>query len=299
MQTVVTGGSGFVGSFLVDRLIELGHDVVLFDRKESQYVDSEKIKFIKGDITSKEDVGEALLGADVVFHLAGLLGTNELIDYAYEATIVNIGGSLRVMEACIEYDVKLINISKPNCWLNPYTITKNATEKYIEMFRKEKGLQASTVKWFNVYGGRQPLLEEIGYRKAVPTWILNALNNHEIQIYGDGEQTMDLIYVDDSVNAVLAILNSWESCEGKVFEVGSGVEISANNLAYRLKEICNSESDIRHVAMRPGETSHTRIKADLTNIKGLTSWRPTTDLTTGLQYTVDWYRDRYLGPSGL
>ncbi len=288
-NVLVTGGSGFIGSFLVDELVNRGYNVTILDLDEPKFGLYKQARFIKGSVTSEDDINRAVNNQEFVFHLAGLLGTHELVERAYEATMVNIGGSIRILDGCRKFGAKLISISKPNCWVNPYTITKIAVEGYVEMYRREFGVESAIVKWFNVYGGRQPLFEGKGYRKAVPTWIVNALGKHPLEIYGNGEQTMDLIYTADVIEATLTVVDHWGMAQGQTFEVGSGEEVSANRLAEIIKKQTKSDSGIVHVPMRPGETENTRIKADLERMATL-GWMPSTSLDEGIRQTIEWYQ---------
>ncbi len=293
MKVLVTGGSGFVGSFLVDALIASKVEVIIFDCHEPRWGKYHDVEFIHGDITNSLQVKKAIQGADMVVHLAGLLGTNELVSNVTRSVEINIGGSVNVCEACIKYGVKLIAISKPNCWINPYTITKIAMEGFVEMYRREMGLEAVIVKWFNVYAGRQLLFQDVGYKKAVPTWIVSALANEPIEIYGNGNQTMDLIYATDAVSAVLKIMTNWNECEGVIFEVGSGIETSANDLAKIIKEQTVNCSEIVHVPMRAGEWEDTKIVADIAKMQKHANWSPTVNLVNGIKQTIAWYKEYY------
>ncbi len=291
MKVVITGGSGFVGSFLVDKLVGLGHDVIIFDQVEPRWGSFVDARFVSGDIRNPIDVRNVVRGSHMVIHLAGLLGTNELVFNVSRAVEVNIGGSVNVMEACSEFNAKLIAISKPNCWINPYTITKIAMENFVEMYRKEFGLEAVIAKWFNVYAGRQPLFEESGYKKAVPTWIVSAIKGDPVVVYGSGMQTMDLIYVYDAISAIIAIMENFSQCEGKTFEIGSGVETVTDDLAKMIISLTESASEIQHIAMRPGEDEYTRIVADIEPLRALTLWKPCVALEEGMTHTISWYRE--------
>lgn len=290
MKILVTGGSGFIGSHLIDELQSRGHEVISYDLRPSQY---NSTKTVIGSVIDRDKLGRAIAGCDFVFHLAGMLGTHELVDCAIEATQVNVIGTLNVLEACKAYRVKLVEISKPNCWVNTYTITKVAAENFTEMYRREHGVESVTIKWFNVYGGRQPLTEEVGYKKMIPTAIVNSLRSEDIEVYGSGEQTMDLVHTIDTVEATLAIMDNWGQCKGGTFEIGSGEEVTVNQAVYDIIRLTESNSRIIHVPMRKGEVDNTRIKADLAQISILTGWVPRVSLLEGLIQTILWYKDRY------
>jgi UDP-glucose 4-epimerase len=269
-KILITGGSGFIGKHLVK-----GLNAESYDKKDGQ------------DILDKDKLEEAVAGKDYVIHLAGMLGTHELIDNTYNAAMVNIIGTLNVLEACKKHKVKLIEVSKPNVWVNTYSITKDCCEKFTEMYRIEHGLKAVIVKWFNVYGPGQPLMEEAGYQKAIPTWIVAGLKGEPIEIYGNGYQTVDLVHTDDIVDSTKAIIDNFDKCEGQTFEIGKD-EIELNIVAEKIRDLTGN-SEIRHVKMRKGETENTRIKADISKIYKYTGWKPKMDLTKGLKLTINAY----------
>ena len=274
MKVLVTGSDGFLGSSLVRKL--KNHKVKGFDIRSGQ------------DITDLKQVKRAVKGKDFVFHLAGLLGTHELVEDSIIAAKVNIIGTLNVLEACKQYKAKLIFASKPNVWVNTYSITKEAAEKFIEMYREEFGVEAVILKWFNVYGPGQRLFEEVGYRKAIPTWIVNGLKGKPIEIYGSGKQTMDLIHVDDATEAAVAVMRKFK--DGKVYEAGHD-EIEANTIAEIIQE--KTGGRIVHLPMRQGELPATKLKADMFSLVRDTGWKPKINLKDGLEQTIKWYEEKY------
>lgn len=289
-KVLVTGGNGFIGSHLVDALVLRGYEVTILDLKPSMH---NPVNTVIGSVTDRALVDKLVSECGLVFHLARMLGTHELVDVAVKATEINVIGTLNVLNACKKNGTKIVEISKPNCWINTYTITKIAAEQFTEMYRREHGVEATTVKWFNVYGERQPLLEEAGYKKLIPTAIVNALRNIDIEIYGDGNQTMDLIHATDTVEATLSIIDNWNKCEGKVFEIGFGKEISVNESVKKIIELTNSTSKIIHIPMRKGEIPNTHLKANISLLKDLCKWTPRINLNDGLKKTIAWYEQHY------
>lgn len=284
MKILITGGSGFIGSHLAEALNKIDHKVYVFDVDKPKFENVST--FIKGDIRKRRQVFEAVKGKDLVFHLAGILGTHETVSKPIATTETNVIGTLNALDAALKQKAEFIFISKPNVWLNPYTISKVASESYSFMYHKEFGLPVKIVVWFNVYGPRQRV---VGYQKAIPTWIIQALRNQPLTIFGDGKQTMDLIYTQDTVEATIAVMNS-EKCLGKRIEIGSGKESEINKVAKLIIELTKSKSSLLHVPMRRGETPHTRIKADLTLLKKLTGYLPKTPLKEGLLKTIKYYQ---------
>lgn len=190
---LITGGNGFIGSHL------------------RAFFNADTYDITNGlDVLDYDKLEKAIKGQEIVLHLAGMLGTHELVDNVRKAAEVNILGTINVLEACAKHKVKVLIASKPNVWLNPYSITKKCVEDFVEMYRREHGLEAVITKWFNVYGPGQPLNEEIDYKKAVPTWIVDNAKGKPIVIYGDGKQTMDLVHTEDICSSVAAILNNWD-----------------------------------------------------------------------------------------
>lgn len=280
MRALVTGACGFIGKNLVKKLLTYNYEVVAFDTK------GEKIgtKFIKGDLVSF-DFDKNLNDIDIVFHLAGLLGTTELFHRIIEAEKVNVLGTLNLLESMRRNDVKkIIFTSKPNVWkYNVYTITKENCERYLKMYQKIYGFNVVITRPFNVYGPGEYLTE---YRKAIPYFIVSALKNKPLEIFGDGDQTMDPIYVDDVTEALIKCA---EKMPKKTVEIGSSNPIKVKEIARKIIELSKSKSKIVYRPMRKGEVGRKHIcaKRDIETILGL---KPKVQLEDGLKLTIKWYR---------
>jgi len=283
LKVLVTGASGFIGGHLVEELPRQGHEVIAFDKKTSDRVSSEE--FVKGDIISF-NFDEILEDTDVVFHLAGLLGTTELFHRIIEAERVNVLGTLNLLESMRKKGVRqIIFTSKPNVWKhNVYTITKENCERYLEMYQEIYGFRVVITRPFNVYGPREYLTE---YRKAIPYFIVAALTNKPLEVFGDGEQTMDAIYVSDAVKALTLCI---EKSPEETVEIGSSEPIKVKALAKKTIEITNSKSEVLYKPMRKGETSPQYICAN-GNMEQLLGFKPMIGLEEGLKKTVEWYRE--------
>jgi UDP-glucose 4-epimerase len=222
---------------------------------------------------------------ETVYHLAGLLGTSELVTQAYEASTVNILGTVNILDGALINKTKVVEITKPNCWLNTYSITKFAGESFTKMYHELFSLPTVSIKWFNVYGPRQ----SFHCQKAVPFFIRWALKNEDIVIWGEGDQTADFIHAEDAVRATISIASHPE-LEGQTIDVGSGVETSVNKLAKIIIKETNSKSHIVHMPMRIGETPHTKLKADISILNKI-GFKFIKELNKGLKETIDWYKN--------
>lgn len=280
MNTLVTGASGFIGKSLVGQLIKKGHRVIAFDIKK----DSIGTEFVQGDIVSF-DFNNILNDVDVVFHLAGLLGTTELFHRIKEAEKINVLGTLNLLESMRKNDVsKIVFTSKPNMWkYNVYTITKENCERYLHMYREIYGFKPAITRPFNVYGPEEYLVE---YRKAIPYFIIAAINGEPLEIFGDGKQTMDAIYVDDTTEALILCAKKLPL---ETVEIGTSIPIKVNYLAKKILELTGGNSEIKHLPMRRGEMDEGDIRAD-GRMEQLIGFRPKITLEEGLKRTIEWYR---------
>ncbi len=289
MRCLVTGSSGFIGSHLVEALLQRGYIVEGIDVVPSRFPGT-RTHIV--DVANVDKIKRLAVGADFIFHLAGMLGTEELQDNAYRAAMINIGGTINVLEACRHSGARMILASKPNVWLNTYTITKIASERFLYMYRKEYGVSAAILKWFNVYGPHQQLFCDVGYKNFVPHAIVNAIRKQPIEIYGNGKQLIDLIHTSDTVNAMLAIVDNWDKCDGECYEAGHHV-VYVNDVVDMLSDIVGRKLDITHMPMRSGEPELSKVEADTDCLHRDTGWEPVTSLRSGLQRTLEWYRDHY------
>lgn len=281
MKILVTGGSGFIGSYLVSILKKKESSVDILSNKR---ISQPTKNFIFADITDRNTILKLIPQYNVVYHLAGLLGTSELIRKAYEASKVNLLGTINILDGALKNKTKVVNITKPNCWLNTYSITKSAGEAFVQMYHKEFKLPVVSVRWYNVYGPNQ----SFHCQKAVPFFIRWALKNEPVCIWGNGEQTMDLIHATDTVRATLAI-GERKEYEGMTIDVGSGTKTTVNKLAEMIIRYSKSKSRIKHLPMRAGESENTTLCVDTSILKKL-NFRFEYNLNKGIRQTVDWYK---------
>lgn len=290
MKICVTGANGFIGSHVTDNLRDRGIEVISFDRRLKPF--REDVEQIVGDIKDQEAVDHVVYNSDATIHLAGLLGTAETVDTPEGSIEVNILGSLNVFQACRKFDKKCsyITVGNPS-WLSTYPITKVAAEKFALMFNKERGARISVVRAMNIYGPRQKARP---VRKVIPNFLGWAFNDQPIEIYGDGEQLLDVVYVKDCaellVRSILGAHNSYDT----VFEVGMGESklVTANTLASLVGKVIGKPTTTTHLPMRAGEPNRSITCGDPKTLLPL-NWKVSdfTSLEDGLKETAAWYFD--------
>ena len=304
MKILVTGGAGFIGSHVVDLLITAGHDVVVVDNLSTGRKShlNPKARFYQVDIRAPElaQVFEAERPEVVDHHAAQMDVRRSVADPLYDADN-NVMGGLNVLNNAVKYGAqKIIYISsggavygepvylpcdekhpiKPLC---PYGATKYMLELYLYMFQQTYGLDYSIIRYPNVYGPRQDPAGEAG---VVAIFTGNMLNNRPVTIYGTGEQVRDYVFVEDCARANLLLLAKGSGC---VFNLGSGIGTTVNQLFQNLKEITEYTMAANYGPARAGETF--RIYLDASQAKKELGWEPEVTLEEGLQKTVEYFRE--------
>jgi UDP-glucose 4-epimerase len=283
-KVLVTGSSGFIGSALVKYLAGARCEVFQFDTNYSPV----SLNHRRGSVLNPDDVEHAVKGVDVVFHLAGLLGTSELLSRNLESVDVNIKGTINLLEACCRHGVRTVFYPAiPDVWLNTYSITKKAAEDFARMYARLYGLDVRVLRWLNAYGpGQRPY----PVRKAVPTMILQGLHNMDIEVWGSGEQPLFLVFVEDLVRDT-ALYTLGDYADDVLRDTGNSVGMSVNELAEMVRDLTGSSAGIKHLPMRPGEDQSNPVTllpvptaADLLGLS-----EATTPASEGLSATVDYF----------
>lgn len=276
MRVAITGGTGFIGTNLAEYFMQHEPDteVVLFDLVAPCIPINSKVRYVYGDIRNLKCLLDAFRGVDEVYHLAGVLGTSELLSTSSLATDVNITGACNVLDAALISGVsRVYNVAKPHFEgyaENAYTLTKHAGELLGIMYREKFGLNVATVRWLNAVGPYQHLYP---VRKFLPMMILLAMYDYPLEIYGSGRQTIDPIDTDDlSRFTIHACRNLGQHPD--VVDLGSGVAISCNDAAEMILHVfkemgLKTRSTITHVKMREGEGDDINLRADMSYWDGI------------------------------
>jgi UDP-glucose 4-epimerase len=306
MKILVTGGNGFIGQYVVEELLERKYEVLVLDRL-LPVEKNENVEYMFGDITDSTQVTEAMAHSDGWIHLAGVLGTAETIYNPRPAAETNILGGLNVLEAATQYKLPGVNIAVGNHWFqNTYSITKSTVERFCVMFREERDLQVSVVRALNAYGPRQSIAAPYGsskVRKIMPSFICRALTGTDIEIYGTGNNVMDMIHVSDVAKILVNTLEETikNGALKEVQEAGTSRRTTVNDIAVvvrdsidRLNNIDMSEPpgvQIKHIDMRPGEKEGEDVIADPDK---LFKKHDFITLEQGVEQTVNWYKENWL-----
>jgi len=252
---LVTGGNGFIGSHIVDRLIEDGNIVTVIDNKSSDASDihyyNSKAAYFNEDICDYDNIRPLFENIDIVFHLAAEARIQPTLDNPLLATRTNVLGTCTVLQCAREANVKRViysstsaayglknkpplNENMPNDCLNPYSVTKTSGEELCKMYTKLFGVDTVTFRYFNVYGERQPVKGQ--YAPVVGIFLRQKAAGHDMTIVGDGKQKRDFVYVNDIVEANIRAADlTNRAVIGETINVGTGVNYSVNDIAEMIK----------------------------------------------------------------
>ena len=291
MKVVVTGGNGFIGTAIVLELLRRSSEVVVLDTAAvPRHLDghARDVTYIQGSILDKESLRTAFRGAAEVYHLAGKLGTSELDDNVEMAVTVNVIGAVNVFDAAVAARVERVFYPvKPNVWLNAYSITKYASEQFAQLYNQSGRVKICSLRYFNAFGPRQAT---VPIRKILPAFAVHALRGLPIEVYGNGEQTVDMVYAPDL--AAMTVGFTRTAYAGEALDCGSGVGISVNEVARTVNEYLGNPAGVRHVAMRRGETPNTTLVANNRRLLDLLGGFTFSKWEETLGTTLDWYASR-------
>jgi len=305
---LVTGGAGFIGSHIVERLVELGRTVRVLDdfstgRRENIAHLEGRFELVEADVRDIAAVRGAVRGVDTVFHQAALASVPRSVDDPITSNGVNVWGTLNTLVASRDAGVRRVVYASSSSVYgdspelpknedmipspeSPYAVSKLAAEHYCSVFSALYGLECVPLRYFNVFGPRQDPSSQ--YAAVVPLFVTSLLSGRSPVIYGDGEQSRDFTYVSNVVDANLAAATSTDGV-GRVLNVASGSTFTVNELFRRLRDLTGASVEARHVAPRPGDVRHSF--ADVSRAEELLGFTPGVSFQEGLERTVAWFRD--------
>ena len=307
MQVLVTGGGGFIGSHLVDRLLKDGHDVRVLDNFTTGYRENlrdviDDIQLIEGDVQSYERAHNAIRDVEVVFHQAAMPSVPRSVQDPLTSNGANVIGTLNVLLAARDSGVRrVVCASSSSIYgaapdlpkheeirpvpFSPYAVAKLAAEGYCRAFNDVYGLETVALRYFNVFGSRQD--PESQYAAVIPNFILAALVGTRPSVYGDGNQTRDFTFVDNVVDANVLAMDAPDA-PGLAINVACGERVSLNDLLETIGELTGTEPNPTYLDARPGDVRHSQ--ADVSLARDTLGYKIRVDLRAGLEQTIEHYR---------
>jgi len=310
-RVLVTGGAGFIGSHIVDKLMKEDFEVTVIDNLDMGRLNNltnhqikKKFHFVKGDIRDFNLVKESMKDIDAVFHEAALASVTRSVKNPILTNDVNVVGTLNLLKASSDLGVKRFvfassaaiygdtkcplkkedSILKPT---SPYGVSKLAAENYVRVFHKVYGLETVCLRYFNVYGPRQNVDVHGSYGGAISIFTKRILKDLSPTIYGDGKQTRDFVYVGDVVEANMLALDN-KKAAGGIFNIATGRNISVNQIAEVLKNLMNRK-DLKNIYADPRPTDLRHGYADISKAERILGYNPKVSIEKGLTKLVSWY----------
>lgn len=301
MKILVTGGAGFIGSHLVDSLLDLRHEVIILDNLSTGFGKNinSKAQFFKYDINNPhlKSIFEKEY-IDVIYHLAAQIDVRKSVENPANDFKENIIGSLKMIELAKEHKAKFIFSSSGGAIYgetddrptkethrenpkSPYGIAKLAIEKYLNFYHESFGLDYVALRYSNVYGPRQNSKGEAG---VVAIFLSKMLKGEQPVINGDGTQTRDYVFVDDVVRANLLALD----LPVGIYNVGTGIETDVNELFNKINSLFENKFEKKYSPAKKGEQKTSRLNYDKIREFG---WAPTIFLNDGLRKTYEWFKE--------
>lgn len=309
-RILITGGAGFIGSHIADKLLNMGISVVIIDNESTGLLSNvpSGADYYFGDVRKPNDIAAVFeTGINAVIHMAGQASNIHSFIKPEDDLSTNVLGTLNIIQACIEHKVsRLLYASSMTVYGHPnklpiteehptqpmsyYGITKYAAERYVLATSCRSDLphrfNVTAFRMFNVYGERQRL--DNPYQGALGFFLGNILRDEEITIHSDGEQTRDFVYIGDVVNAWVNSLDNSKTFQ-QVLNIGSGKSVSINQLVDTLLKITRhnrQDYPIQYAPVRPGDQRH--MVAEISKAATLMNWTPKIDLKEGLSHTYSW-----------
>ncbi|MEJ2555099.1 MAG: NAD-dependent epimerase/dehydratase family protein [Anaerolineae bacterium] len=301
MRFLITGGAGFIGSALANRLVRDGHHVRVIDDLSAG--DPARllsdVHFARGNVTDKPKLWRLLNKVDCVYHLAARVSVPESILYPREYETTNVGGTVALMEAIRDAGVQRVVLASSGAIYgeqprqpvtedmaprptSPYAVSKLAAEYYVSTIGSLWGIETVALRIFNAYGPGQAIPP--AHAPVIPQFMKQALGGGSLVVFGDGEQTRDFVYIDDVVEA-LATAAVADGIDRQIINVGSGQETDVNTLVRSIEKVTRHEAQALHIRAESGGVS--RLVADLTLARRWLKYEPQVDLEIGLKLLLE------------
>ncbi|KQC06914.1 MAG: nucleoside-diphosphate sugar epimerase [Candidatus Cloacimonas sp. SDB] len=317
MKILITGGAGFIGSHLAEKLIAAGNKVTVIDNLSTgefanikHLINEPNFKYLINSILNREVLEKLIAGSDQIYHMAAAVGVKYIIDNPLLSLRTNIGGTENVLEFANKYKKKVLVASTSEIYgksndipfseeadrlLGSTHITRwsyssaKAIDEFLSLaYYREKKIPVVIVRCFNTVGPRQTGQ----YGMVIPTFVKNALLNHPLTIYGDGKQTRCFADVDDVTNGMIKLMN-FKKAEGEIFNIGNDQEITIEDLAKKIKSMTHSRSKIEYIkyedAYEEGFEDMRQRKPDLTKIKNFIGYQPKYGLDKILEHIIEYF----------
>jgi len=321
MKILLTGGAGYIGSHMVDRLCDEGHEVTVLDNLTTGKARNIQhrlgdIRFINGSILDEGLVDREVERAELVFHLAAAVGVRHIVEAPLESLLVNTKGTEHVLASCFRYWRRVLVASTSEVYgrtpkipmhedddrvLGPTTVhrwsysTAKAIDEHLALAYHAQGLPVVIVRYFNSYG---PRLDPRGYGSVVANFLRQALAGAPLTVHGDGQQSRCFTYVDDTVRGT-HLAGFSEAATGKVINLGNPRETTILELAEMIRAYVGSTSPVEPTSYEsyygPGFADTRRRVPDVSRARDLLGWEPTVALEDGLGRTFEWWKQTYGG----
>lgn len=303
-KILITGGAGFIGSHIVDELIN-DNEITIIDNlttgsiKNLKYPEHENLNFIEGDIR-EINFDDFTSGTDYIFHLAAMASVPLSVEKPMECNDINVNSTVKLLKSAVDNDVKKIVFSSSSSVYgenrnmplketeqpmptSPYAASKASCELYLRTFYESYGLNYIALRYFNVFGPRQDKNSQ--YAAVIPNFISSLLEGKQAEIYGDGEQTRDFVYIGDIAQANI---NSCKSDYNGIINIASGKKLTINELYEIVKNALGSELEPKYLPERPGDIKHSL--ADTSNMEKIDLKIDYGNFEDQFIETVNWFK---------
>ena len=301
---LITGGAGFIGSHIANELMD-DNDITIIDNlstgniKNLKNQEHENLNFIKGDICNF-NLDDLTSNIDYIFHLAAMASVPLSVERPVECNEINLNATVKLLKSAANNDVEKIVFSssssvygenknmplkesEPPMPTSPYAASKAGCELYLKSFYESHGLNYTALRYFNIFGPKQDRNSQ--YAAVIPNFISSLLEGKQAEIYGDGEQTRDFVYVGDAVTANIA---ACESDYNGIINVASGKKLSINRLYEIIKDTLCSDLEPKYLPERPGDIKHSL--ADISNMEKINLQIDSNNFESQLIETINWFK---------